>query len=181
MPYAYCYRCPYNLAHPECAVECARSMETVFKRHIEAESVAAVIFEPVPGEGGFVPRRPTGFRLFNARAGSREFSSSPIDPDWILPHRASLCVRTVRHRTRSDFDRQINCRRLAAGGRDGPPKSWIRPNLAGWAAHSAETLWRARRHSKFSRESISFAFRSAQSELAGCSSRSRESGQDDSP
>jgi 4-aminobutyrate aminotransferase/(S)-3-amino-2-methylpropionate transaminase len=54
MPYGYCYRCPHNLTYPDCNVECARSMESFFKRHIEAESVAAVIFEPVLGEGGFV-------------------------------------------------------------------------------------------------------------------------------
>jgi 4-aminobutyrate aminotransferase/(S)-3-amino-2-methylpropionate transaminase len=54
MPFAYCYRCPYRLTYPACDVECARSIENVFKRQIEAESVAAVIFEPVLGEGGFV-------------------------------------------------------------------------------------------------------------------------------
>jgi 4-aminobutyrate aminotransferase / (S)-3-amino-2-methylpropionate transaminase / 5-aminovalerate transaminase len=54
MPYAYCYRCPYDLTHPSCGVKCARNIEDVFKRHIEAEAVAAVIFEPVLGEGGFV-------------------------------------------------------------------------------------------------------------------------------
>jgi 4-aminobutyrate aminotransferase/(S)-3-amino-2-methylpropionate transaminase len=54
MPFAYCYRCPYRLTYPACDVECARSIENVFKRQIEAESVAAVIFEPILGEGGFV-------------------------------------------------------------------------------------------------------------------------------
>lgn len=54
MPYGYCYRCPHNLTYPECNIECARRLESFFKRHIEAESVAAVIFEPVLGEGGFV-------------------------------------------------------------------------------------------------------------------------------
>jgi 4-aminobutyrate aminotransferase/(S)-3-amino-2-methylpropionate transaminase len=63
MPYAYCYRCPYNLAHPACEVECARSMETVFKRQVAAESVAAVIFEPVLGEGGFVAPPPDWFEV----------------------------------------------------------------------------------------------------------------------
>jgi 4-aminobutyrate aminotransferase/(S)-3-amino-2-methylpropionate transaminase len=66
MPYAYCYRCPYNLAHPACAVECARGMETLFKRHIAAESVAAVIFEPVLGEGGFVAPPPDWFQVIQS-------------------------------------------------------------------------------------------------------------------
>ncbi|HEY2016217.1 MAG TPA: 4-aminobutyrate--2-oxoglutarate transaminase, partial [Bryobacteraceae bacterium] len=54
MPFAYCYRCPYHLTFPTCKVECAHSMESAFQRHVEAEAVAAVIFEPVLGEGGFV-------------------------------------------------------------------------------------------------------------------------------
>jgi len=61
LPYAYCYRCPYNLTHPACQVECAHRLETAFKRHIEAQAVAAVIFEPVLGEGGFVAPPPDWF------------------------------------------------------------------------------------------------------------------------
>jgi 4-aminobutyrate aminotransferase / (S)-3-amino-2-methylpropionate transaminase / 5-aminovalerate transaminase len=54
MPYAYCYRCSYNLTHPSCKSHCAEQLHSMFVRHIEAESVAAVIFEPVQGEGGFI-------------------------------------------------------------------------------------------------------------------------------
>ncbi len=54
LPYAYCYRCEYNLKYPECNVECARKLEEVFLRQVSSSSVAAVIFEPVLGEGGFV-------------------------------------------------------------------------------------------------------------------------------
>jgi 4-aminobutyrate aminotransferase/(S)-3-amino-2-methylpropionate transaminase len=53
-PYAYCYRCPYALSHPSCSAACADALEDLFKRHVAAESVAAVIVEPVLGEGGFV-------------------------------------------------------------------------------------------------------------------------------
>ena len=63
MPYGYCYRCPHNLTYPDCNVECARRLESFFKRHIEAESVAAVIFEPVLGEGGFVVPPREWFRV----------------------------------------------------------------------------------------------------------------------
>ena len=61
MPFAYCYRCPYNLTHPECNVECARQLEMTFKRKVEAGAVAAIIFEPVLGEGGFVAPPPDWF------------------------------------------------------------------------------------------------------------------------
>ena len=54
MPYGYCYRCPHNLTYPSCDIQCARRLESTFKRYVEAEAVAAVIFEPVLGEGGFV-------------------------------------------------------------------------------------------------------------------------------
>ncbi|MBV9573064.1 MAG: 4-aminobutyrate--2-oxoglutarate transaminase [Acidobacteriales bacterium] len=54
IPYAYCYRCSYSLTYPQCGVFCARHLEDTFKRVVAAEDVAAVIAEPVLGEGGFV-------------------------------------------------------------------------------------------------------------------------------
>lgn len=54
IPYAYCYRCSYSLTYPSCDVFCARHLEDTFKRIVAAETVAAVIAEPVLGEGGFV-------------------------------------------------------------------------------------------------------------------------------
>jgi 4-aminobutyrate aminotransferase/(S)-3-amino-2-methylpropionate transaminase len=53
-PYAYCYRCSYHLEYPACGVACVDALEDYFKRYVEAEQVAAVIVEPVLGEGGFV-------------------------------------------------------------------------------------------------------------------------------
>lgn len=64
IPYAYCYRCSYNLKYPSCGVFCADQLEDAFKRRAEAGSIAAVIFEPVLGEGGFVvPPREFGSRI----------------------------------------------------------------------------------------------------------------------
>jgi 4-aminobutyrate aminotransferase / (S)-3-amino-2-methylpropionate transaminase / 5-aminovalerate transaminase len=54
IPYAYCYRCSYSLKYPSCDLFCARHLEDTFKRVVASESVAAVIAEPVLGEGGFV-------------------------------------------------------------------------------------------------------------------------------
>jgi 4-aminobutyrate aminotransferase/(S)-3-amino-2-methylpropionate transaminase len=54
VPYGYCYRCAYNLTYPECRLHCVDVIEDVFKKYVEAEKVAAVIAEPVLGEGGFV-------------------------------------------------------------------------------------------------------------------------------
>jgi 4-aminobutyrate aminotransferase/(S)-3-amino-2-methylpropionate transaminase len=54
IPYAYCYRCSYSMTYPSCEMFCARHLEDAFKRVVAAESVAAVIAEPVLGEGGFI-------------------------------------------------------------------------------------------------------------------------------
>jgi 4-aminobutyrate aminotransferase/(S)-3-amino-2-methylpropionate transaminase len=53
-PYAYCYRCSYRLQYPTCELHCVDALEDFFRRYVEAEKVAAVIVEPVLGEGGFV-------------------------------------------------------------------------------------------------------------------------------
>src|SRR6202046_3320231 len=54
IPYAYCYRCSYSLQYPSCGVFCAHHLGDTFKRVVAAEAVAAVVAEPVLGEGGFV-------------------------------------------------------------------------------------------------------------------------------
>ena len=54
VPYGYCYRCSYSLTYPKCELHCARALEDVFRRTVDAGTVAAVVVEPVLGEGGFV-------------------------------------------------------------------------------------------------------------------------------
>jgi len=61
IPYAYCYRCSYSLQYPSCNMFCAHHLEDTFKRVVAAESVAAVVVEPVLGEGGFVAPPPEFF------------------------------------------------------------------------------------------------------------------------
>jgi len=63
VPYAYCYRCSYSLKYPSCDVYCARHLEDTFKRIVASEDVAAVIAEPVLGEGGFIAPPPEFFRI----------------------------------------------------------------------------------------------------------------------
>jgi 4-aminobutyrate aminotransferase / (S)-3-amino-2-methylpropionate transaminase / 5-aminovalerate transaminase len=63
IPYAYCYRCSYSLSYPSCDVFCARHLEDTFRRVVAAEDVAAVIVEPVLGEGGFVAPPPNFLRI----------------------------------------------------------------------------------------------------------------------
>jgi 4-aminobutyrate aminotransferase/(S)-3-amino-2-methylpropionate transaminase len=63
IPYAYCYRCSYSLRYPECGVFCAHHLEDTFKRVVAAEAVAAIVVEPVLGEGGFVAPPPEFFPI----------------------------------------------------------------------------------------------------------------------
>ncbi len=65
IPYAYCYRCSYSLTYPSCEVHCAKHIEDTFKRVVAAESVAAVIVEPILGEGGFVTPPPEFFPILS--------------------------------------------------------------------------------------------------------------------
>ena len=61
MPYAYCYRCPFGLKRSDCQMACADHLEDFFITHVAAEKTAAVIAEPIQGEGGFVTPPPEYF------------------------------------------------------------------------------------------------------------------------
>lgn len=55
IPFAYCYRCPYNLSYPDCGLGCVQWVEdTLFRTTIPPEEVAAIIVEPIQGEGGYI-------------------------------------------------------------------------------------------------------------------------------
>jgi len=66
MPYAYCYRCPFGLSYPSCGTACADYLEDFFISHVAAEQTAAVIAEPIQGEGGFVTPPPEYFPKLQA-------------------------------------------------------------------------------------------------------------------
>ena len=54
-PYPYCYRCPYGQRPETCAVECVKHIEdTLLKTICPAEETAAIVLEPVQGEGGYI-------------------------------------------------------------------------------------------------------------------------------
>ncbi|HLI85737.1 MAG TPA: acetyl ornithine aminotransferase family protein [Bryobacteraceae bacterium] len=59
-PYPYCYRCPMGKQPETCAVECVSYIEnTLLKTIAPPEEVAAIVVEPVQGEGGYIvpPRK----------------------------------------------------------------------------------------------------------------------------
>ncbi len=57
--YANCYRCPVNRDPRTCQVQCLDLLtETMFHTTIDPKEVAAVIVEPVQGEGGYIVPHP---------------------------------------------------------------------------------------------------------------------------
>ena len=55
VPYAYCYRCLYNLEYPGCGMRCVSAIEDVyFENQIPPNDLAAISMEVVQGEGGYV-------------------------------------------------------------------------------------------------------------------------------
>jgi 4-aminobutyrate aminotransferase len=51
----YCYRCPVGRNAQSCEMECFDLFERMFKHIVKPQSVAAIVLEPVQGEGGVVP------------------------------------------------------------------------------------------------------------------------------
>ncbi|MCX6577187.1 MAG: aspartate aminotransferase family protein [Candidatus Aminicenantes bacterium] len=52
-PYPYCYRCPFDKAHPDCCLFCLDFMDKVVNVE-SAGSLAGLIVEPYQGTSGFV-------------------------------------------------------------------------------------------------------------------------------
>lgn len=53
-PYPYCYRCPFGMKYPECSLRCLKFIEEGFLTRVDAADVAALILEPMLGDGGYV-------------------------------------------------------------------------------------------------------------------------------
>ena len=54
-PYADCYRCPVNATPDSCAAECLNFIEQqLFVHLVSPDEVAALIVEPIQGEGGYI-------------------------------------------------------------------------------------------------------------------------------
>jgi len=63
VPYANPYRCPYGHQPQDCCTDCAKFIERVlFTKIVDPQEVAAIIVEPIQGEGGYVPGPPDFLR-----------------------------------------------------------------------------------------------------------------------
>lgn len=53
-PFAYCYRCPFNQEYDKCGLLCLDFIKRGFITYVDPYDVAAIIVEPVQGEGGYI-------------------------------------------------------------------------------------------------------------------------------
>jgi len=63
VPYPYCYRCPFKLTYPDCHYWCIDFIdEFILQKYVPPEEVAAILLEPIQGEGGYVVPPPGYFQ-----------------------------------------------------------------------------------------------------------------------
>lgn len=53
-PYAYCYRCAFGLEFTRCGMRCLEYIRQTLAVHLSPDDVAAILVEPIQGEGGFI-------------------------------------------------------------------------------------------------------------------------------
>ncbi len=67
VPYAYCYRCCFNMEYPSCGVQCGKYVDYVLNTpYTAADDVAALIVEAQQGEGGYLAPPPEYLRMLKA-------------------------------------------------------------------------------------------------------------------
>src|SRR5512133_3058208 len=54
-PYPYCSRCPFDCSAETCTLSCLNHLQVMLRHTITPEEVAAIIIEPILGEGGYAP------------------------------------------------------------------------------------------------------------------------------
>ena len=54
IPYANCGSCPVGKNYGECAIDCVDTLENLFRTVAPPEEVAAIVVEPIQGEGGYI-------------------------------------------------------------------------------------------------------------------------------
>ncbi len=55
VPFAYCYRCPFKQKYPDCGFACIDYIRKYpLSKEVNPKEVAAMIVEPIQGEGGYI-------------------------------------------------------------------------------------------------------------------------------
>jgi 4-aminobutyrate aminotransferase len=73
VPYANCYRCPFGQSYPACGIACIEHIENqLLSRFVPADEVAAIVVEPIQGEGGYIVPPPAWFPRLRALCDSHD-------------------------------------------------------------------------------------------------------------
>ncbi|MGC8622926.1 MAG: aminotransferase class III-fold pyridoxal phosphate-dependent enzyme [Candidatus Micrarchaeia archaeon] len=63
VPFAYCYRCPFNLSYPGCGFACVDYIKKYpLSKEVSPKEVSAFFIEPIQGEGGYIVPPPDYFK-----------------------------------------------------------------------------------------------------------------------
>ena len=69
LPYAYCYRCAFDMTYPDCNIQCGKYVDYVLNTpYTAADDVAAIVIESEQGEGGYVSPPPEFFQIIKKAA-----------------------------------------------------------------------------------------------------------------
>ena len=146
-PYPDCYRCPVNATPDSCAAECLNFIEQqLFVHLVSPDEVAAVIVEPIQGEGGYiVPPNVFLQRLRELTQPARHPAHRRRSAVGHGAHGADVRDRACRRRARHRHHREGDCVGAAArrGRRRRPTSCRGRPGRT--PARLAATPSRARR------------------------------------
>ncbi len=79
----YCYRCPFGLKYPDCAVACAKDIENVIQTSTSGR-IAAFLAEPIQGVAGFITPPKEYFKLaFNiVKQYGGDFIADEVQTAW---------------------------------------------------------------------------------------------------
>ncbi len=126
IPYPDAYRCPLNSTAATVGEAVLRYLEdVVFKTTVNPDEVAAIVVEPIQGEGGYIVP-PADFLSGLERIAQKHGILIVADEVQCGMGRTgtNVCVRAL-HRLSSRYrcSGQGRCFRIAAGRNDGPRRS----------------------------------------------------------
>ena len=111
------YRAPYPNAYrgPDAATALA-ALERMFTTHVSPEHVAAIVFEPQQGEGGFLPAPRSSSRGCGDLRRARDRARRGRGADRVRPDRPDVRDGAFRRRAGPDDRREVDRRRPSALG-----------------------------------------------------------------
>ena len=142
VPSPYPYRWPAGAENA--AEEALAALEEIVTTQIGADNVAAIVVEPIQGEGGFIVPPPGYLGGVPSSQATRHRLRRRRDPDRHGPHRCDVRLRPRGRRSRPDHHRQGARRRDAARRRHRPRRDHGRVPAGGLGGTYAGNPWPVR-------------------------------------